>query len=316
MNLSICYLTGRADPYIEWLLEAIAMQRRESDRFELVVIDALGRSAAALVPDDALIARSVHVVRAAPPRPNPWQGPHRITDRNWWAKSTAANTAICLASHDYLVFVDDRSIPGPAWLSAIRAGERKRASVLAGAYERLETRDDQTIHVTDHRFKTCPMGRINCGGGWCFGCCIALPLAWALEINGFEEGCDSLTGEDYIFGMMLANAGHRIDYTTELFVTLDRTRGSEGTRNGDTGFQGNSGGKGGYAATDKGKSPNDKSHAALARFGTRRRTEFTPDLTAIRERLRAGDPDPWPKVDPEMRDWYDWQPVREMRPPP
>ena len=85
--------------------------------------------------------------------------------------------------------------------------------MLAGTYERIETRGDVSIITHDHRMDKHPRGHRNCGGGWLFGCTMALPLAWALEVNGFEEGCDSLTGEDYIFGLMLDNSGRRIELT-------------------------------------------------------------------------------------------------------
>ena len=183
--------------------------------------------------------------------------------------------------------------------------------MLAGAYERVETRGDESVVTRDHRRDACPNGTIGrhsgqwakgCGGGWLFGCTMALPLEWALEVNGFEEGCDSLTGEDYMFGLMLGNAGHRIDYAPDLFVTIDRTAGNASC-------------KGAYACTDKGVSPHDKSHAALARFGRRKRTELTPDLRVLRAAHQRGEL-VWPRPDPEMRDWFDGQLVRTMQPPP
>ena len=87
-------------------------------------------------------------------------------------------------------------------------------------------------------------------------------------------------------------------------MTLDRTGG-------------NASSKGGVRVHGQRVSPNDKSHAALARFGARKRTEFTPDLRELRTRwhtLNLGAA-AWPMPDPEMRDWFDGQRVVEMRPP-
>ena len=314
MRCAIIYLTGRREPCVNWLLEGLGQQAEKADKITLVVIDQLK----AWEADRGLAALGVGALPACvdcvlhfAPKPNPWSGPARLTSREWWSKSNSANTGIVRAPADvdYLVFMDDRAKIGPNWLKAVRRGFRKRSSVLAGTYERLETKDDQTVMVGDHRRDRYPKGRENCEGGWCYGCVIALPLEWVLTVNGFEEGCDSLTGEDYIFGKMLENAGYRIDFSTELFVTLDRTLHNAGGKGGRT-----SKGKG-YAATDKGVSPNDKSHAALDRFGSRKRTELTPDLRALRAASLAGTLT-WPLPDPNMADWYDNQLVREMQPPP
>ena len=204
-------------------------------------------------------------MRYVRPKPNMWQGPHRLTSVDWWATANARNTAIVLAKHDYIVFLDDRSRLGPKWLETVRVAERERASVVCGSYVKHEN-DPANIskmkRTVDHRYGLNPDGKLNCGGGWLYGCTFGLPLAWALEVNGLEEGCDGLTGEDYIFGLMLGNAGRRIDFVPSLFVEQDRTMGTEH----------------GFAMRDKGVAPNDKSHAALARFGKARRTEHTPDL--------------------------------------
>lgn len=336
MKITIAYLTGRAEPHVEWLIDALERQARPGDQITLVIVDHAMthqrcRCAICEARTTASIGyRQVECITGlvhTPPKPTPWSGTHRITSRDWWSKSSSANTAIVMAPLDteYIVFIDDRCRPGPNYLATVRQGFAERRSVLAGSYQRLETRGDGTIVVPDHRASVCPGGTLGhtngrwasgCGGNWCYGCSIALPFEWVLQVNGFEEGCDSLTGEDYIFGLMLANAGHRIDFAPELFVSLDRTTHNSGVRNGGGAFTSASG-KGGFAATDKGVSPNDKSHAALARFGRRSRTEFTPDLRELRARwhtLNLGAA-AWPMPDPEMRDWFDGQRVVEMRPP-
>lgn len=306
MKVSVILLTGRKEPRVDWLVDAIQQQARPEDEIELIVVDALhdkrpiGPIGTGNWGDD----RPLKSIRLTLPKPTIWQGPHRIMDRDWWAASNGRNTGIVLASHDYLAFVDDRCKPGPKWLATVREGCRKRQSVIAGSYDKLEGPTEARKKTTDHRRSSSPNGRTNCGGQWLYGCTLALPLEWALRVNGFEEGCDSLTGEDYIFGMMLSNAGYRIDFNTDLYVLLDREHGDVSM-------------KGTYVCTDKGKSPNDKSHAAIRRFGARSRTEFTPDLRELRELMARPDAT-WPVPDParDYRDWYDNQPYREMRPPP
>jgi hypothetical protein len=303
VRLTVAFMTGRADPKLDWVVNDLSWQKKPGDELSLIVVDVFDGQRPAKGCELAAPA-SVFAggVRFTAPKPNIWQGAHRVTKRDWWATANARNTAIALCQTDYIAFLDDRSKLGPRWLETVRAGYRSRASVICGSYDKLEGPQGARITSRDHRRKASPHGTINCGGAWLYGCTFALPLSWALDVNGFEEGCDGLTGEDYIFGMMLANRGHRIDFLPDMFVLQDRAPGNESC-------------KGSYACMDKGKSPKDKSHAALDRFGKRKRTEFTPDLMQIRATLAAGGAWPIP-TDRDARDWYDGQLIREMEPQP
>lgn len=294
-GLTIAFITGRSEPHLDWLLESLAPQVSLSDDIHVLVIDALGRTPDAL----GTLPHYGHwdpSVRVELPKPSPWQGTKRITARDWWAKSSAMNTALVLCETDYIVFVDDCCHVGPKWLETVRSGNRDRLSVLAGTYDKIE---HGTV-TADHRRALKPQGTPNCGGGWLYGCTFALPLEWALEANGAEEGCDGMGTEDYIFGFMLENNGHRIDFVTDMAVTQER---AEPSVPGVPSI--------GLRRTDKGVSPNDKSHSALARFRKRKRTEFTPDLRALRVARALGSL-VWPLPDPDLRDWFDGQLVREM----
>jgi glycosyltransferase involved in cell wall biosynthesis len=293
VRLTIAFITGRAEPRLDWMLKSLAPQVRSDDVIDVLVIDARGRTPQQL----GAASRHDSNVRVALPKPTPWQGAHRITSCDWWAKSSAMNTALVLCDTDYIAFLDDCCRLGPKWLQTVRRGERRRRSVLAGTYSKIE----HGKTVLDHRAVRFPEGKKNCDDGWLYGCTFALPLEWALEVNGVEEGCDGLGAEDYIFGFMLKNNGHRIDFKPDMEVTQQR---GEIFRPGDPGSS--------LRRADKGVSPNDKSHAALARFRTRTRTEFTPDLRALRAQRAAGKL-VWPMPDPQMRDWYDGQLVREIK---
>lgn len=289
MQLTVVYITGRKAPQIDWAVDSLARQRQAKDEIHLIVVDALYRNCQQLAINTRGF-KSVTSVTVTPPKPNIWQGRHRVTSVDWWANSNARNTGIVLCKTDYIAFLDDRCRLGPQWLDVVRRGESKRASVLVGAYEK---RENGKV-IPDHRREKCPDGMRNCGGSWLYGCTLALPLEWCLEVNGFEEGCDGLSGEDYIFGYMLENNGRRIDFVPSMFVELERSPAHANT----------------YLRVDKGVSPNDKSHAALARFRTRKRAEFTPNLSALREQLARGGAFPIPDPKRDYRDWYDNSPIR------
>lgn len=292
VKVTIVYITGRRDPRLSWAVDDLHHQLRSKDEIHLIVVDALNRSPAQLGVDVQTSKLKSMIVTL--PKPNIWQGAHRVTSVDWWANSNARNTGIVLCKTDYIAFLDDRCHLGPQWLEAVRAGERKQESVIVGSYDKHE---DGKITV-DHRRIQCPNGKRDCGGGWLYGCTLALPLKWCLEANGFEEGCDGLSGEDYIFGFMLENNDHRIDFVPSLFVSLERSHPHTNT----------------YIRVDKGVSPNDKSHAAIDRFKKRKRAEFTPDLKAIRDQIARGGSFPIPDPSGDYRDWYDGTPIRNAVP--
>ncbi len=288
-HFSLIYTTARAEPRLDWLIDGLEVQAIPGDEIQLIVIDALNRTPETIGyrPIDAIADLIVTM-----PKPSPWQGPQRLTRRDFWAASSARNTGIVFAGSDYIAFLDDRCRLGPRWLAEIRKGVGARVSVLCGAYDKI----DGNALIPDYRMKTRPKGQLGCSGGWLYGGNFALPLSWLFQVNGFEEGVDGLAGEDCILGRMLANRGHRIDFVTDLYMHKEHPTGSHHR----------------LIASRRDRSKGDQDRAAMARFGKRLRTEFTPDLRALRTRVKSGNG--FPDVDPTIShlDWYDRKPIRDM----
>lgn len=291
MDVSVICATARLEPQVDLLVQDLVAQSSPGDSVDLVVVDARARS-----PADLGIhcgSGAVHV-RVFPPRPTPWRGEHRLTGRDYWAAASARNTGLVVCRYDYVAFVDDRSRLAHSWLAAVRDGWSSRDSVVAGTYEVL--RDGQVHH--DHRRRLYPGGLLGCGGGWLYGCSVAAPLAWLLEVNGFEEGCDGVDGggEDYVLGLMLVNRGRRVDFDPRLAVAQDRSSASDH----------------GLVRATPGQVMPPRALAALGRFGVRSRTELTPDLAQLRSSYVAGLGLPGVDYGADLVDWFDGRPISGM----
>jgi hypothetical protein len=283
VKFTIGYITAREEPKLDWLIDGLNQQAHSKDEIELIVVDGLGRQAQTIGYRPISAVKRLVETR---PKPTIWQGPHRITAHDFFANANARNTAIALCSTDYICFLDDRCRLDAGWLDQVRRGEKKRSSVICGPYDKHE---DHGISV-DHRRAREPKGKKDCKGGWCFGGNFALPLEWALVVNGCEEGCDPVGLEDCVFGHMLENAGYRIDFVVEMSVQQDR-RGFVHPLM--------------FPRQDRGQSPNDKSHALRTRFFSKKHTEFTPNLRELRAHLARGGQFPTPDPAVDYRDWFD-----------
>lgn len=303
MKLSLIYITGRADPRLDWTLDALAGQWHNDDEVELILVDVLGRdisreSTLCGEREQAILARSPQITRviAGTPRPNIWQGKYRVTSRDWMAVEVSRNTGIVLATHPQLAFLDDRCRPCPQWVDTVRRYAATPKAVAAGSYDKSEGAVDAPSLFVDHRLGLYPEGKNDCGGGWLYGCSFTLTLAAALEVNGFEEGCCGVGQDDCMFGLMLVNAGYTVDFVPSLHVSQDRTTGNPRCKSI-------------YGFRDKHIAPD----AIITRFGSRKRTEFTPDLRELRAVLAAGGSFPIPDPTVDYRDWYDNALIRDMK---
>lgn len=303
-TLSIVYITSRMEPRLDWFFDSLRLNPSYTDAIEIIIVDS---NESRPPPEPRPNVTYTH------PKPTIWQGPHRLVKEQWWAASNARNTGICLSKGEWIAFCDDRCVLAPTWLESIRVAMRQGYAV-AGSYEKVHNlvvengviksfeetngKDSRMLHAD-------PKQAVRCPREWWFGCTNALPLEWALAVDGYSEFCDSVSMEDVIFGIHLYNNNYPMAYDMRMKVTEDRTPGQCGPS---------------MRREDKGKSPEDKSHAMLDRLKDRKTAEhgwefdvphrYIKTLREVRDLVQRGESFPVP-IGP-TKDWYDAQPITEL----
>lgn len=293
-SLTICYVTARPEPRLDWFLTSLYSQIMPKDIIDLIIVDYTDREG---------VFRDGHFrsTKYVQPKPNVWQGPHRFTKKEWWAKSAYLNTGLCLANTDYIAFVDDRSVLLPTWLQAVREAmngnyavcgsyDKRVGMTVAGGY----IKHGGIIIGQDPRKTNSDQPRSVPGSYW-FGCTNALPVEWMLQINGAPEECDSLGMEDVLMGSLLQNNGFPIKYDPRMAIAEDRS--SE--------FY-----EAAVGRTDIGQSPNDKSHGLLKLLAGKKQSTHHWNMREVRERVLRGEPFPIP-TEP-THDWFTGKPLSEF----
>lgn len=298
--INICYLTSRRQPEIGWFFDSLRNQQLPTDDVKIIVVDAYADDSERRANFRSLAHQEfLHVL----PKPSVWQGQHRLTKENWWAVSNARNTGLIYADDGWISWNDDRSVLLPTWFEALRQA-MVEGYACAGAYEKrhhLQVQDGRildmgTLSGADPRSGN-PLESVPAPGNWWFGGTAALPVEWALKVNGMDETCDSLGLEDNLFGMMLKNNRLPIRYDLRMKLVEDRTPGPAQESSM-------------FRRTDKGVSPNDKSHALLRKLQALKRAIHDWDIADVRRRVLAGEPPPIPTT--PTQDWYDGQPLSEF----
>jgi hypothetical protein len=295
MTLTVAYVTSRNEPKFEWFFESLWNQCG-GVKPKIIVVD-LYKDKRALALSDG----DVHVF----PKPNIWQGDHRITTEDWWAKSNALNTAIILCKTDFIAFVDDRCVLAPTWLKAVRKAMNNNYAVC-GTYEKRSGMKVENGVITvegELLGKGRPEGFGRTRDWW--GGSYALPLEWCLAVNGWSEDmCDGLGSEDSMFGVTLFNSGLPVFYDSDLKIIEDRSPYEIG---------------GGLKRADKNKRTKDdplfketdaKSWDIVRAFGGKTSSQNSYDIRNMRARIQNGEP--WPPPSASTLDWYDGSRISEM----
>lgn len=303
--LTIAYVTNRKNPRIEWFFDSLAKQLKDPANAilepQVVVV-----SFHADLELPKKLPVPAYRFRFLTPKPNVWNGPHRLTQANWFAAANSRNTALCVADSPWIAYVDDLSVLRPGWLDAVRMAIA--AGVITfGSYKKVKR-----LQVEDGLVKSCEEFKegvdsrwhhgsdvpVPASGSWLFGCSLVAPVDALLAVNGWDENCDGLGGEDYCLGIRLQNHGFSFRYDRSM-CTFE----SEEAHFEEPPFR----------KTDKGVSPLDKSHAALKMA---KESAWAPNyfgeggIRALREHVLGGKPFPVQQI-PD-RDWYDGQLLSEM----
>lgn len=162
-----------------------------------------------------------------PVAPCMYQGPFRLTSKDWFCAARARNTAIMAAKHPYFVGVDDLSVLTASWwpqvMHAASSGYpvagaywKKRGLVvengeIKSADDWLPGRDTRWDYGSDH-------GIVPWHGGSVYGCSFGMPVELLLTINGFCEQCSGEGGEDYDLGIRSERAGARWEYNRNMLT--------------------------------------------------------------------------------------------------
>lgn len=220
--LTIAYITSRRDNRIQWFFDSLLRQAGPDFlNINIVVVDFYADEREAV--DDPNI-------RFVTPKPNPWQGKYRLTSRDYFAAANARNTAICYAPDGHIAFVDDISVLMPGWLKHVYRAMGSSNAVVLGRYAKvlelevehgLVTRYVPNSKGVDSRYNPeAGENSIRVTGGWMFGASLVAPVEAFLKINGWSEDADSMSGEDYIAGIMLEKQGYEIFYNQGM-LTLE-----------------------------------------------------------------------------------------------
>lgn len=249
MSISFVHITGRADPKWEWYCGAICNQAspQELREWQFTFVDrALWADWSFRATADAKVAfadpfyhnvdrrkqladivngrfRYSHV----PTMPNIYQGPFRLTTKDWFFAGVARNTGIITARHPYVMFCDDLALPCPQWLSQVRHGAEHNY-LLAGMYAKkkqvvvergiLISAEEYPGGVDSRWSKGSDTGIVEWSGGGLFGCSFGAPLESLLSVDGCGLEVAAQGADDYDLGIRLERTGLKVFLNRNCFT--------------------------------------------------------------------------------------------------
>lgn len=214
--ISIIYSTNRIEPKFDWFIQSLWNQTTEAERkeIEILFIDYCKPERPPVEVNGEF--KIIH----SQPKPNIYQGATRKTTGQYFSPASARNTGVLLSSGEYLVFIDDVSILMPGWWTAVKRNA-KRAIVVSGAYQKhyeMVVQDGNLVSSKsnklgmDSRWDMGGNEPVKLTGSALFGCSLGIPADVMMAVNGFDEICDSIGGEDYHLGIRLNHSGIAVYY--------------------------------------------------------------------------------------------------------
>jgi glycosyltransferase involved in cell wall biosynthesis len=229
-EISIVYITYRQRPQFDWFADGLASQLGD-DVPELVLVDGL-HSPERAREMEAIVAGRLPFRHVAA-KPNPVNGPDRLTRGEYRAASSARNTGVVHSSGPYVVFADDLAVPMPGWWEEVRRAAEEDY-VVAGAYQKhheMRVRNGLLLSSSsngsgiDSRWaRGSESHPVRIDGGNVYGCSFGVPRDLLLEVNGQDEICNVVGGEDYQLGLRLEWAGAPILYSRRM-LTIESEEG-------------------------------------------------------------------------------------------
>jgi glycosyltransferase involved in cell wall biosynthesis len=221
--ITFIYTTCRKLPKFDWFVDSLYNQvieeKYDVSKIEIVMVDfELQYDADRKQIMSEIVKDRFNFVHVEP-MPSEWQGKHKICSQNCFSASLARNTGVCYASGSYVFFIDDLSVLEPGSFKHMVEYANQNI-VVAFAYKKvwdLEvengkiTKKRETPGGTDSRIAQLSDFQ-KIGGCQLYGYS-GSPLSVLLSVNGYDEICNSVAGEDYHYGMRIEKLSIPIYYS-------------------------------------------------------------------------------------------------------
>jgi hypothetical protein len=221
-KITFVYITCRKNPRLEWFLDSLYNQARDISNIQIVIVDFH------LQYDEDRRKYVNNIVKGrfdfvhVPPKPSPWQGPHRLTKMDCFAASSSRNTGVCYVKHPYIVFVDDLSVMAPGSFSHI-VQYAKESKVVAFSYAKvfeLAVHNGSITGMREHAAgidsRNYIQGSLTHVSGSQFYGYASISLNTLLKVNGYDDISSSHGYEDLDCGIRLEKLGESIYYSKDV----------------------------------------------------------------------------------------------------